>query len=663
MADSTVTSHPCSSILGRLAAVVLTVLAAAAVQGPAREAAAAQKFLVPDGSRATPVHRLPLLDEDSVTDKKKPAINPADTLVMPFSPQASCSGICHNYAEVEGGWHTSATDTRVAPGRPGEPWILVDLKTGTQIPISYRKWPRTWQPADLGLTAWKFQIQFGRHAPGFQEAFLAEVRDDKAARFMLSGGLDINCLACHSSDPALDMSEWATNIEKQNLRWATTAASGMATVSGDCRSLPEDYNNIEEDNGDDPKRQPMRVQYDTWRFNSKKPHEVLLPIVANPSNDRCYYCHTNKPIGENAPAKWAMDEDVHIKAGLACTACHRNGNDHKMTRGYEGEPTLGPVSNLTCRGCHLGEESATAGSATAGGRLGAPVPQHKGLPTIHLKNLTCTTCHSGPMPTAEAGRLMTSRAHGLGIKAKEHRDDAPPFIQWPVYVRGDDGRIGPQKVLWPAFWGRAPRGVTKMDPHDLSKINITPIDPAVVAQKAGLKDVPLKTWKPLTADQIVEILKTLNADKDAGEAVYVSGGKVWGLDEGGKLTALNPYMDSFAAPAMWPIAHDVRPAMRALGSGGCTDCHSDDSPISFGTVAALSPADLGPDAGPPVVKTMYEFQGRDPQVLKSWALSYKFRPVFKVVGFITAGFIGAVLLLYGFLGLAAMLKCTCRKAP
>ena len=89
-----------------------------------------------------------------------------------------------------------------------------------------------------------------------------------------------------------------------------------------------------------------------------------------------------------------------------------------------------------------------------GGRLGAPVPQHVGLPTIHLKNLTCTTCHSGPYPQAAAVRVQTSRGHALEYQGDFRGDDALPFIENPVYARRPDGQIGPQRMVWPAFWAR-----------------------------------------------------------------------------------------------------------------------------------------------------------------------------------------------------------------
>jgi hypothetical protein len=604
------------------------------------EAAAAPKYLVPDGSRATAVHRIPLLDEDGQT------INPEDKPAMPYSPKATCSGKCHNCDEIATGWHFNAPDPKVDPGRPGEPWILADLKTGTQAPVSSRPWPGTYRPADFGLTPWKFLCLFGRQMPGggLGGDKYANPSTDPAGRWLVSGNLEIDCQSCHAGSREQDQSNWATNVEQQNFRWAATAASGMALFKGDARTLPAEYDFAAPDSGDDPKRNVPTVQWDKWRFNSKK--EVFIDTVGQPANDRCYYCHTNRPIGKGAPEKWQQDEDVHLRAGMKCTACHRNGNDHMITRNYEGEKAAGPVSSLTCRGCHLGEESAAARPNTMGGRLGAPIPHHKGLPTIHLEKLACTTCHSGPLPTAKAAHLQTAMAHGLGIKAREHRDDAPPLIQWPVYKRQANGVIAPHKMMWPAFWAR------------LKNDSVQPIPPEAVAATKGaqLAADSLKAWKPLTADQVSKTLEALGADAKAGEAVYVAGGRLFRRASGGGLTASD---HAAAEPYAWPLAHDVRGAGQSLGIGGCTDCHSADSPIAFGQVTADSPADLESRT----VKAMYAFQGRDPLTLKSWALSYKFRPMFKVVGFATAGVIAAVLTLYFFLGLAALLRWAGRKAP
>jgi hypothetical protein len=155
--------------------------------------------------------------------------------------------------------------------------------------------------------------------------------------------------------------------------------------------------------------------------------------------------------------------------------------------------------------------------------------------------------------------------------------------------------------------------------------------------------------QPLTPDRVASVLEKL-ADADAGEAVYVAGGKLYRRAADGTLAASD---HAAAAPYAWPVGHDVRPAARSLGAGArCTDCHSADAPFFFGQVLAESPAQVAE----PTAVAMYTLQGKDPTYLTAWALSFQGRPYFKVLGFATAGIIAAVLALYGFLGLAALLK-------
>ena len=627
----------------------LLATALAAAWALNRPTSAAQKFLVPDGNRSTAVHRIPLMPDPTL---KETAIGPEDQPALPYSPRATCGGKCHDYAAIETGWHFSAPDRNVPPGRPGEPYILTDLATGTQIPVSPRGWPGTWRPEAVGLTPWKFTLAFGGHTPGggYGEKFSGQPGADPQARWQVSGKLEIDCQSCHSGDPLHDQGLWATNIERENFQWAATAACGFALMKGIARTVPETWDPMTPATGDNPKEFPPSLAYDKWRFNSNK--EVFFEVVRKPSNDRCYFCHTNRPAGEGAIAKWQEDEDVHLKAGMNCSDCHRHGLDHAVTRGYEGEPAPAGVPTLTCRGCHLGDQSAAAGPDTMDGRLGAPVPEHKGMPTIHFEKLSCTACHSGPMPGQTAGHVQTSRAHNLGVKGKDHRDDAPPFIQWPVFMRqASDGKIAPHKVLWPAYWCRV-QGC--LNAPMLQKI-ILP-DVVQAAAKDALASTDLKKWKLLTENQIKRILAALAQEKDpAGDPVFVSGGQVHLLTTDGNLIGTR----GWDAPYAWPVAHDVRPKTQSLGSGGCTDCHASDSAFYFGQVQADSTAEVGP----PVTVAMYEFLGKDPTELRAWGTSYKLRPYFKIVAFAAAGVSAAVLLLYAFLGLAAALRRASGKAP
>jgi hypothetical protein len=633
---------------GRTVAILAAVALAATAALPVAGLDAAQKFLVPDGNRSTAVHRIPLLADPVLKGDEKP-LGPDDKPALPYSPRATCSGRCHDYSTIETGWHFNAPDPKVPPGRPGQPYVLTDLATGTQIPVSPRGWPGTYRPGAVGLTPWKFVLAFGGHTPGggYGERFAGGPADDPQARWQVSGRLEIDCQSCHSGDPLQDESLWATNIERENFQWAATAACGFALVRGIAKTVPDTWDPMTPSTGDNPKEFPPSVAYDAWRFNSLK--EVFFDTVGKPANDRCYHCHTNRPIGKDVPEKWQQDEDVHVKAGLRCADCHRHGLNHAMTRNYEGE-TSGSEATLTCRGCHLGQESAAAGPQTMGGRLGAPVPIHKGIPTIHFEKLACTMCHSGPWPGKAAGHVQTSRVHGLGVKAKEHRDDAPPFIQWPVFMREggpqSGGKIAPHKVIWPAFWGR------------LKDDAVAPLAPEAIRAAAGdaLPAVELRKWKPLTADQITKALTALAGREDAGEPVFISGGKMYRKAADGSLAGAE---HPAAAPYAWAIGHDVRPKAQSLGSVGCTDCHALGSSVFFGEVVADSTA----ETPAPLVKAMYEFEGKDPMELWAWGMSYLFRPMFKVVGFATAGVMAAVLLAYGLMGLVALARWAAKRAP
>jgi hypothetical protein len=88
-------------------------------------------------------------------------------------------------------------------------------------------------------------------------------------------------------------------------------------------------------------------------------------------------------------------------------------------------------------------------------------------------------------------------------------------------------------------------------------------------------------------------------------------------------------------------------------------CHGFDAAVAVGEVEVASPTDLGD----PAVEPMYAFQGRDPLQLKAWAMSYVFRPIFKVVGFATAGVIAAFLLAYLVRGMVGAARWAAAKAP
>ena len=565
-------------------------------------------------SRAPYVHRITLYDEDGE------AISPEDEPTRPYSPARTC-GKCHPYEQIRGGWHFNAGRPDVDRGRPGEPWLWVDEFTGTQVPISLRGWPGTCKPQDLGLTKWQFFKRFGRHMPG------GAIVGVEGGRWRVSGVPEIDCLLCHNADATHNPAERARQLERENYRWSHTAALGVAVVRGEARKAPDDWDPLMPPDPDFPERSGPIVVYDSSRFDPDE--RVLFNISRAPPAGRCYFCHTVREVAASSPQRWQTDADVHLTAGMTCTDCHRNGLDHAITRGDENDPS---AAALSCRGCHLGEPDATPG------RLGAPVPLHAGLPTLHLERLTCTACHSGPIPAAAQREFQTSLAHGLGLGSKQREDHASPHIRGPVFVRQADGRIGPQRVVWPAFWGR-------MDSNALKAVALDEVQRAV---KTALPQRARTTSGTFSSAQIAAILEALTSENQP-PPVFVSAGRIRRRAADGSLTIAE---HAAAAPYAWPIGHDVRPARRSLGAAGCTDCHARAAPFYFGTTAAQAIA----RGQSPAAELMFELRGDDAALVHAWASSFALRPTFKGVGFACTAILGAVLLIYGFTGLAALLR-------
>ena len=105
---------------------------------------------VSDGGRSVSVHVMPLLTEGE-SDGDGEQIYPDDEPLLPFSTRQTC-GECHSYATIRRGWHFNDVEPNVAAGRAGHPWILSEPGAATQIALSYRRWPGTFDPKRLGMT-------------------------------------------------------------------------------------------------------------------------------------------------------------------------------------------------------------------------------------------------------------------------------------------------------------------------------------------------------------------------------------------------------------------------------------------------------------------------------------------------------------------------------
>jgi hypothetical protein len=725
----------CAVLLNTL----LLGLGCAAVAVGADESRFAQTY-----SRSQYVHWIELFD---ATDTK---IDPTDPNAPPYSPVFTC-GRCHDYESIAHGYHFNALEKLTQGGRPGEPWIWTDARTGTQIPLSYRGWPGTYDPRALGISSWDFVLKFGRHLPGApvtapppevsardteQGAAAQEttttagdappaVRDN--GRWKLAGHLAIDCMACHTQGTKYSMEIWWDQISKQNFAWAPAAALGMADVEGTVAKLPDDFDPTAKkeppaepqpaapdapadapaaDAGEaakvsGPQETPAPTETAEPKPAANKPatdtgpslpktryhalpmtadKKVFFDVVRKPGNSACYYCHTARVAGKGESPEWTHDEDVHLRAGMLCSDCHRNGIDHDTVRGFEGEKDAANmnVATLSCRGCHLGDDTQTV--PVVGGRLGAPKPLHRGLPTIHLEKLSCTACHSGPKPGKEALRVQTAMAHGLGLPTHSLSAETDPGMAAPVMLH-ESGVLYPHRTMWPAFWGEMKDDTIKpLNPEavyeavrstlrvrgnstfreTLAKVTLKAEDKATVlgeerakvapaelteAEQAKLRDLEQTKAAEAFREKLATALKALQKTikTEGATAVYVSGGRAYRLTGDG---AVEAFANKAAEPYSWRLAHDVRPARWSTGAGNCYECHTLGSAMFDSQVTALGPA---PDTDPPTAK-MAELAGFDRVQIDTWNLSFQGRAAFKWFGFISAGVVGLMLLAFLVLG-------------
>ena len=577
-----------------------------------------------DGSRSKPIHRIKLLDEFNRI------ILPDDKPQFPFSTKYTC-GDCHSYEVISKGYHFNIPTDKSSFNRNGEPWIYTDLKNLTVLPVSYRGWKGTFSPDQLGISPLQFLNLFGTHFPG------GKISEDEAlekpenfVRWQVSGKLPVNCLICHDADEKFNSSEYSLNVLKQNYKWAAAAGSDMAVVSGTAKQMPDNFDPYNSNTFADVDLRvfsPPSVIYDKSIFRNNK---VFFNIKKRIPNDRCYYCHSTANV--SGDKIYSTEEDVHLKSGLICVDCHTNGLNHEMVRGFENESLMKndpELSSFTCEGCHLKNDDNRVPS---GGRSGAPVPEHQGLPVVHLEKLACTACHSGIRPRENSGFVKTSRAHKLGIPGINKSALVFPHIQSPVFAENANGKIEPQRLLWASYWA-----LLKND-----KIEPLPVNSFSDSLSIILKTDSLKTydeWPSIGTSALIRALKFMNARTDkSSRIIFISGENYYELE--GK-SELKVSEHSGIKPYTWAYAHDVRPASQALGAGGCQECHSWNSNFFFGKVNVETPYS-------PVntYKRMSSFEDLGTVYHKLFSLSFFFRPALKIVILISALIISMVVFVF-----------------
>lgn len=619
------------------------------------------------------VHWIELFDES------RSKIDPNAENPRPYSSEKTC-GRCHDYETISHGWHFNSLATDAVHGRPGQPWIWSDERTGTHLPLSYRGWQGTYNPDRLGISRWQVAAKLGPFMPGggvgSADALAVKVSQEAEDKSAVTGAVPIDCMLCHHrSGSGYSPFEWTEQVKDENFAYAPTAAMGFATVSGNMLRLKEDFDVTAE--GAEEKL--PRVTYEASKFRADG--TVFFDVVRKPESDACYYCHTNMAADVTVGGRWLHDEDVHLRAGFACADCHRNSLNHHTVRGFAGEQHVsGSVAaSFSCRGCHMDEGQSERDPAVVAGRLGAPKPAHLGLPPLHFEKMTCTACHSGPMPGKELERQLNSMAHELGEHVKRTGEETPGIlsaVNLPVPHAGDGHSNGydgvsqvytPHRLMWPSYWGTMRDGqVTVLNPEkayelvrrplkvrdfgeDLAKVSLSLTarkellgderarikeEDRTEQEQAIIAEAEAKERTLQVAERMSGALAAIEEEFPESRAVFVTGGMGYVRSGESDIETIDAEKLAGAAdPYAWPVAHNVRPARQALGSTGCTDCHSDTSPYFQVNV---TPVGVLPGQVTLGVKA-HELQNADRIRLTAWNQMFLGRSLFKLAGLIALG--------------------------
>lgn len=563
---------------------------------------------------------------------------------QPYSPRQTC-GKCHDYEKITKGFHFQQGADEVpsetsaeryqwvsTPGNFGGNWCspaplyrylspkenssarMMDMTSFTFFSGSCGECHPGGGPGEFdraGNRYDRYMLEKGYEPGGINDYD----GDYYQAHWSVSGVLEGDCMICHQ--PGYDNELRKKQLKAMNFRWAATAASGLAKVSGTV-----------------DKKEEVSVAYDLSKFDANgklSPH-----IVREPRNEACINCHA-QPGWKKRGANYDARTDVHLRAGLKCVDCHPSGsramdpriNEREMHQFAKGDDPGGKVRDdldntvTSCNHCHTT------------GYLGAPIAKHTWLPELHLDRIACQTCHI-PERLVKAAQVQAGDVYNPGAKITppgkrlwvfygpdmkyyNHYgnltmmgfDDKPTDPFRPLYAKYK-GQIRPVNRIhsaWPGIEVEGVKGLQQPKQGDIVKMWDSHFgDPAVYPGLALIKDdngddIP-EVNRPEEIDALISAVSSMLTQTNYpmqgkrvvwayNDRVYTSGTEYYTVEK--ELWEASPYAN------VHTYNHNVYPANAALGSQGCTECHSLGSEM-FYTQAVKYP--FGED-GLPVYEPQY----------------------------------------------------------
>jgi formate dehydrogenase gamma subunit len=387
-----------------------------------------------------------------------------------------------------------------------------------------------------------------------------------------TGVVEADCFVCHL--PGYNFKERIKQLIMQNFKWASTAASGIAQVSGYVRE-----------------GQTPTVVYNKRLFNEDG--KIFLDLSYPPPSENCTFCHGVADARKRG-FSWndRINHDVHNMKGMQCADCHwAIDTQHNFAKGDENVSTVRDDLDNTMKNCKQCHEQ---------GFMGAPRPAHLSVRPNHLEKLACETCHIPSVHVAAAEGFDVSTGTlinypKLGAKKLfEHFDWKPRYVR-----KHKDNKVYPVNNLLPTIY-------TNQDKDGIYyPLFAREIGKGYEKIKGQLKDKkPNKPELHTPAEiklMLASLQETLKGNKRFQQIRpnYHKGGQIHYLNDKGEVVTAKD--ETWCGEGEgFNINHNVAPAKLALGANGCVDCHSADAHMFKGKIVT----DLfGPDGKPTFVNS------------------------------------------------------------
>jgi hypothetical protein len=406
-----------------------------------------------------------------------------------------------------------------------------------------------------------------------------------------SGVSEADCLICHLK--GYQWKERGATLRKGLFKYGPVVGAGWSTLK------------LSQDESGNPKVDEVNVDYSKKEVTDFD--NLALQIIRRPSDENCWFCHAISD-GKKRGRQWSLETDVHKAKALDCISCHSSDKEHNFAKGNTIQETVRDDLDNTmhsCEDCH-----------DRGKNKRAPKHRHPFSPR-HMKRLSCQTCHI-PFQTVSADLVYDQASTGLTtifdtskflsndpLDPKKSIPEINPTLWYPT-IREFKRKIVPSKSLIVIYWGDLDERTNVVKPISLWKIR--------ELNKPVLKDDDGDGIPEINSlDEIKPFLKTLQG-KDkfgnpvANHPVLIKGGFLYHLDKKGEVEKIK---HSQAETLDFSLSHNVMSGGNVIGSRGCKDCHTKNSPFFLRKIL-IDPYD---DKGKPVYIENWERLGIDQEKL------------------------------------------------